>query len=302
MNIYHLQYFQTMAKLEHYTKAADILCITQPSLSNAISALEDELGVLLFEKRGRNVVLSKYGHVYLNYVENALRELKVGADKIKEMAQDIQAPINIGFIHTLSSFFIPRLVAGFKSENGYANVDFSLHEGCTQKYCTPELVFKLKRDVLDFIFISLIPKDPDIEFVKVCDQDLMVIVSDKSEIASNPSIDLSEIRAFPFINFAGKIGTKHEINRLFAQVGVIPNTCCEVDDELSMMGLVESNVGFAIVPFGPAIRNFNVKAIPLSNPRYNRPIYLGYMKNRKDNKTLESFKQFIINYSHEAIL
>ena len=64
MNLYHLRYFSTLAHIEHYTKAADILAITQPSLSYAISTLEEELGVKLFEKNGRNVTLTKYGKVF----------------------------------------------------------------------------------------------------------------------------------------------------------------------------------------------------------------------------------------------
>ena len=56
MNLYHLRYFVTLAHLEHYTKAAELLSITQPSLSHAISSLESELGEKLFEKEGRNIV------------------------------------------------------------------------------------------------------------------------------------------------------------------------------------------------------------------------------------------------------
>ena len=65
MNLNQLQYFITLAKYEHYTKAADELAITQPSLSNAIKLMEEELGTCLFEKRGRNVVLTKYGRLFL---------------------------------------------------------------------------------------------------------------------------------------------------------------------------------------------------------------------------------------------
>ena len=75
MNLYHLRYFSTLAHIEHYTKAADILAITQPSLSYAISTLEEELGVKLFEKNGRNVTLTKYGKVFLNDVEEVLNRL-----------------------------------------------------------------------------------------------------------------------------------------------------------------------------------------------------------------------------------
>ena len=75
MNLYHLRYFVTLAHLEHYTKAADVLAITQPSLSHAISSLEEELGVKLFEKNGRNVSLTKYGKSFLEDVEQTLNRL-----------------------------------------------------------------------------------------------------------------------------------------------------------------------------------------------------------------------------------
>ena len=65
MNLYQLRYFTTLAQEEHYTKAALKLHITQPSLTHAIHLLEDELDVALFEKKGRNVVLTKYGKLFL---------------------------------------------------------------------------------------------------------------------------------------------------------------------------------------------------------------------------------------------
>lgn len=73
MNLNQLHYFVTLAHIEHYTRAAEMLSITQPSLSHAISMLEQELETNLFEKRGRNVVLTKYGKVFLEYVEEALK-------------------------------------------------------------------------------------------------------------------------------------------------------------------------------------------------------------------------------------
>ena len=72
MNLSQLQYFRTLAKEEHYTRAAQILSITQPSLSHAIAQLEQELGTRLFEKKGRNVVLTRYGKIFLPYVEESL--------------------------------------------------------------------------------------------------------------------------------------------------------------------------------------------------------------------------------------
>ena len=78
MNLFYIRYFVELAKEQQYTKAAKNLNITQPSLSHAIHQLEEELGVLLFEKTGRNTVLTRYGEEFLVYAENTIRTLDQG--------------------------------------------------------------------------------------------------------------------------------------------------------------------------------------------------------------------------------
>ena len=72
MNLNQLNYFVTLAQIEHYTKAAKRLDITQPSLSHAISNLEEELQVPLFERHGRSVTLTKYGEIFLKCAKDSL--------------------------------------------------------------------------------------------------------------------------------------------------------------------------------------------------------------------------------------
>jgi len=88
LNLYHLRYFVTLAHLEHYTKASEKLAITQPTLSNAITMLENELGVKLFEKEGRNVVLTKYGKIFLDDVENVLNNLDLSVKNLKSIGSE----------------------------------------------------------------------------------------------------------------------------------------------------------------------------------------------------------------------
>lgn len=71
MNLNQLHYFAKLAEVEHYTKAAEELSISQPSLSHAVSSLEKEIGTKLFEKQGRGVVLTKYGKIFKEYVDEA---------------------------------------------------------------------------------------------------------------------------------------------------------------------------------------------------------------------------------------
>ena len=101
MNLAHLYYFCKLAELQHYTRAAQELHITQPSLSGAISSLEDELKVALFEKRGRNVYLTKYGKEFYEYVSSALRTLDKGVALAKEHGGALTGTLDIGCISTI---------------------------------------------------------------------------------------------------------------------------------------------------------------------------------------------------------
>ena len=87
MNLFHLRYFIELAHIRHYTKAAEHLCIAQPSLSHAISQLEAELGVPLFERSGRNTTLTCFGEQFLDCAENALKTLDSGIEMLRQSAQ-----------------------------------------------------------------------------------------------------------------------------------------------------------------------------------------------------------------------
>lgn len=299
MNLYQLYYFRTLAKLEHYTKAAALLCLTQPSLSNAISSIERELGTVLFEKQGRNVVLTKNGKLFLPYVERALDELDQGSKKIKELTSSARTVINAGFIYTLSAHFIPDIISGFMKDEQNSNIQFALYEGSTQYECTADLIIRLKNEKLDLVFASLIPKDPDVEFIPICEQNLVAILPYDNPLAKLDKIDLMDTEPYPLIHYSGKHGLKQEINRQYEKVNIIPKVCCEVEDESSMAGLVAAKVGIAIVPESPTFRNFNIKVLPIGNPEYKRIIYLGYMKNRQDTLPVQRFKKYIMENSKE---
>ena len=110
MNLFYLRYFVKLAHIGHYTKAAEQLCITQPSLSHAISQLEKELGLPLFEKYGRKTTLTRYGEEFLLCVEQTLRTLDNGLASL-ERAANREGEIRLGILRTLGIQFIPRVPA-----------------------------------------------------------------------------------------------------------------------------------------------------------------------------------------------
>ena len=87
MNLLHLRYFVELAGTQHYTRAAEKLCITQPSLSHAMAQLEAELGVPLFEKMGRGVVLTPFGQQFLSCARQTLLTLDEGVEELRRVGR-----------------------------------------------------------------------------------------------------------------------------------------------------------------------------------------------------------------------
>ena len=100
MNLQHIEYFVELSHTHNYVISAEHLHITQPSLTYAISQLEQELGVKLFEKRGRNNVLTQYGKIFLFHAEATLRTLDTGIRAVKDRAQGA-VTIRLGFFSYL---------------------------------------------------------------------------------------------------------------------------------------------------------------------------------------------------------
>ena len=97
MNLDHLRYFACLAQVKHYTRAAQQLCISQPSLSHAIRQLEGELGVPLFEKTGRNTTLTPFGETFLTTVHQTLGTLEEGVETLRRSARG-EGLIRLGFL------------------------------------------------------------------------------------------------------------------------------------------------------------------------------------------------------------
>lgn len=292
MNLRHLYYFRTLAKLEHYTQAAAELSIAQPSLSHAISELEKELNTYLFEKHGRNIRLTKYGRIFLDYVENALGELEKGEKKLQQLANPHTGTVDLAFIYTLGANFTPKMVQAFSNHEDYKDISFSFTQGDTQK-----IVQGLKEEKFDLAFCSYLENEPEIEFTPLAQQELIAIVSKNHPLAKNDYISLQDTEPYPFIFFHKSSGLRPIIDRLFADADISPNIVCEVVEDSAIAGLVSVDYGISIIPRIPFLDFFDVKALPLKDASYNRYIYLANRKNQHLPPAAAHFRNFAIEYA-----
>ena len=294
MNLNHLNYFRVLAKLEHYTQAAEELSITQPSLSHAMASLEKDLGTYLFEKQGRNIKLTKYGKIYFEYVDRSLSELEKGEKKLRELTNVSTGTVELGYIYTLGPNFVPQLIKNFSLVEENKNIKFSFGQGTTKT-----LIEGLKSEKFDMVFCSFVENEPDIEFVPIAHEELVLIVSNDHPLANKESIDLMEVEEYPFIYFSEKSGIRPLIDNLFKKVNITPNIICEVEEDNAVAGLVEINYGIAVLPKISSLKHYNVKVLPIVNPKHERFIYLAALKNRYLTPSVSLFKKYSIEYAKE---
>lgn len=287
MNLYHLRYFVTLAKMQHYTKAAEHLCITQPSLSHAISALEKELSVKLFEKEGRNVVLTKCGMKFLGEVERSLQILDKSVDHIKA-AGNGEGRLDIALLCTLGTNLVPELIRGFVSEHPDKNINFHFYNGLTA-----DILDGLKAQKYDIAFCSRADNEPLIDFIPIARQDLVVIVPKHHPLSDRDTICLSETLAYPQILFSKRSGLRVVIDKLFETCGQIPQTVFEIEEDQTIAGFVANGFGIAVVPNMPILNNMPIHVIHITELSWERYFYMAVLKSRYHVPLVENFKRYV---------
>lgn len=109
----HLRYFLAVARLQHVTRAAEALHITQSTLSHQLQQLEESLGVALFDRLGRGVALTQAGELFVAFAARAVAEVEEGKAAIGELLSLSRGRLRIGIIHTYNATLLPPIVADF---------------------------------------------------------------------------------------------------------------------------------------------------------------------------------------------
>lgn len=296
MNLHHLRYFVTLAHMEHYTKAAKQLSITQPSLSHAISALEEELNVRLFEKDGRNVVLTKWGSVFLKDVEEILAHLDSSVANLK-MTGTGNGTIDIGCVRTLGSSYVPALMSAFKEANTDKNIHFRLHG---VGGLSAEIIEGLKNRQFDVAFCSKYRDDPMIDFVRIASQELVMAVPLSHPLASQDTVRLQDTLKNPQILFDRRSGLRDIIDNLYAKIGDYPICEMEVEEDQVIAGLVAKGFGIAVIPNMHILETMELKTLRIVEPEPERDFYMASLKGTYFAPLVVSFRKFAENFYFDS--
>ena len=268
MNLDYLRYFVKLAEVQHYTKAAEQLAITQPSLSHAIRLLEEELGVPLFEKSGRNTTLTRFGAEFLDCSRRTLATLDQGVASLRRSAQG-DGLIRLGFLRPLGTEYIPKLAAEFLAANPEKKIQFTFHTDRTQA-----LLDGLLRQDYDLVFCSRPAPELHLTALPVTRQELVLIAPKGHPLAGQRSVDLAKALPYPQIYFAKGSGLREVVDGLFAAVGGIPRIAYETEEDQVIAGLVAQGFGIAVVPYMDLLLKLDLAILQISAPPYKREFFV----------------------------
>ena len=257
MNLQQLEYFKVVSQTNNFTTASNILSITQPALSKAISKLEEELEVKLFEREGRNIKITKYGETFLKYAESALNDVERGIEKIQDMKKNNDNVISIVSTYCIGATYIPFLISNFL--NNHTDVKFNY---------------------------------PEIESVIVKKEEYVLIVPKNHHLANKEEVYLSDLKDEYFI-----VQSNKECERSISYselIGYTPKISVEPTEGAMLSSLVAAGAGIAIIVNTPIINMNKISTIKIKDEIGYKKIYMGWNKNVYLSKTIEEFKKYVI--------
>ena len=288
MNLQQLQYFKVISQTKNFTTASNILSITQPALSKAISKLEEELDVQLFEREGRNIKITKYGEVFLKYTESALNDIEKGIEKIHDMKTNNDNIISIASTYCIGATFIPFLISNFI--NSHIQTRFNFNNQSTEE------IFKdLKYERVDLGFfdsIEKIDKYSEIETILVKKEEYVLIVPKNHHLANREEVELKELKDEYFIAYNDRNNEKKiSYSEL---IGYTPKIAVEPTEATMLASLVAAGAGIAIILNTPMINTNKLSIIKIKDYIGRKNIYMGWNRNSYYSKTIEEFKKYVI--------
>ena len=286
MTLNQIYYFQTVARYENYRKAAEELYISQPSLSRSIASLESELGVLLFEKNGRGVNLTKGGKLFLEYADRIIDECEIAKNKMKEMASD-GGKIDIGYVFPLASHYIPHNVRDFLNKKENKNVTFNFFQNHTSA-----IAQKVRSGELDVGFGGYIDKE-EFEFFPVLSEEMVLITPKGHELESHKKVSIQELRNYPVIGYDRESWLGNYTKQLYRRLAFAPNIVVECPDEHSIVALVSEDFGIALVPAIEEINENRVNIHRFDDIELMHHTFMFWMRDRYQLPAVERFIEYM---------
>lgn len=262
MNTDYLHYFSTLAELQHYGNAAKALNISQPGLSHAIRSLEEEFGLPLFEKTGRNVRLSPYGVELKKHIDVILNGLDELDQKISDFHREDKV-IRIASVYPLAGSFIPELI-----QSCSVKFPFAIYNGMT-----PDILQGLENMTYDLGFCSAQPSSELFEYCSVQKSYVGIVVPKGHELIIKETFSFRDITTYPQIFFTRTSPMRKLQEQIYKDYQISAAPACEAEEIEVILNMIEHGFGISVLPYLDIFKNRNVDVLPLSETKWESTFY-----------------------------
>jgi LysR family transcriptional activator of glutamate synthase operon len=289
MELRQIHYFMEVAKREHITEAANALHVAQSAVSRQIFNLEEELGVDLFVREGRNVRLTPIGRVFLEHMEKAVHVIRDAVQVVEEFNDPELGTVHIGYPSSLATYILPTAISAFRER--YPHVKFQLNQGAY--YDLKEAVIKGESNMA--ILGPLPQKEKKLETFILFTESLSALVPLGHPLSDASAITLNQLRDDAFILFPEGYVLRDLIVNACKQLGFTPNVTFEGKDIDAIKGLVSAGLGISLVPEVTLIDHVPraTKKIPVIEPTVSRTVGVILPKERQLLPTEKLFFEFL---------
>ncbi len=286
MQIHQLQYFCAAARCRNMSVAAEELWISQSSLSKAISSLEDELGVRLFDRVGRNIRLNEAGRLFYHQASHILYLINDMTRQVTQLRQRDKNEVHILF--SAASFIAFQVKAGFESAYPNSRVEV--------KCC----YFPEKKDLqnTDFhVFAS--PSDcPEMTSIKLIKEEMVLAFCASHPLAEHETIDLADTKPYSFLCLPHQENMHENLTCAFQKIGMTPNIGFCTEDSFAFFGTLLNSSLIAMIPSNTAYVALKEGLVTrkITNPSCQRTVMLGYHKDREMTEMCRNFKDYCVEF------
>ncbi|NOU73175.1 LysR family transcriptional regulator [Paenibacillus sp. LMG 31458] len=276
-----LEYFLAVCEELHFTKAAEKLGISQPTLSQQIRLLEHRVGSPLFQRIGKKIYITEAGEILHKHSRNMFHELDQAQAAINEIQGMQRGRLRIG---CSGNHLLTATIIAFHAL--YPKIELSVTELATEE--TKE---RLLSNQLDIGVVFLPDEDEQFHYMPLYNEQLRFVISDKHPLAQAKAIRLTDLAQLPVAMLQRKFYVRQMMDDCCEQSGFEWKPAIELSTLESLLQMAKNNVGGAILPqsYVDSIRSSGIRSIPIIDPIPQKDVGIVYRKDMFLCKTMDMF-------------
>ena len=287
MELRHLTYFVAVAERLNFSRAAEDLHVAQPAISQQVRALEQELGISLFDRVGKRVSLTEAGRALLPHARQILSAVEAARNEIRERGTLKRGTVSLGAPPTVSAHALPTKITAF--EQKYPGLDVMLREAGTET-----LVALVEQGQLDMAIVSIDVLPPSVESTPFLEETYVLAVGAKHRLCKRKDINIAELSEESFIMFPQGYKLREVTMIACRAAGFEPKVALDGGGMQSALQFVAAGLGVALVPKLALTDTNNIFALHISDQNLHRTLGLVWRKGTHLSPAARALREFLM--------